>query len=55
MASYFSAAKLRWLLDSDPVMRDRSENGELLFGTMDTWITWNLTGGPATVDCTSPT
>jgi glycerol kinase len=45
MASYFSAAKLRWLLDSDPVIRDRAEDGELLFGTMDTWITWNLTGG----------
>ncbi len=45
LVNYFSGAKLRWLLDSDPALRRRATNGELLFGTMDTWITWNLTGG----------
>jgi len=42
---YFSAPKLRWLLDSEPDLQDRADRGELLFGTMDSWITWNLTGG----------
>ena len=45
MASYFSAAKLKWLLDADPSLRPAAERGDLLFGTMDSWITWNLTGG----------
>ena len=45
LVTYFSAAKLRWLLDSDPSIGDRAAAGDLLFGTMDTWITWNLTGG----------
>ena len=42
---YFSAPKLRWLLESEPDLQDRADRGELLFGTMDSWITWNLTGG----------
>lgn len=46
MATYFSGAKLKWLLDRDPQLRPAAERGELLFGTMDSWITWNLTGGP---------
>lgn len=46
LASYFSALKLRWLLDHVPDARARAEAGELLFGTMDTWLLWNLTGGP---------
>ncbi len=45
LVTYFSGAKLRWLLDSDPALAARARRGELLFGTMDTWITWNLTGG----------
>ncbi|MEO5833149.1 MAG: glycerol kinase GlpK [Nakamurella sp.] len=45
LVTYFSGAKLRWLLDSDPALAERADRGELLFGTMDTWITWNLTGG----------
>lgn len=44
-ATYFSGPKLRWILDSDPSLRDRAERGDLLFGTMDTWLVWNLTGG----------
>lgn len=46
LATYFSALKLQWLLDEVPGARDRAEHGELLFGTMDSWLTWNLTGGP---------
>ena len=42
---YFSAPKLRWLLDPEPELRTGADRGELLFGTMDSWITWNLTGG----------
>ena len=46
LATYFSGPKLRWILDHDPALRERAEAGELLFGTMDTWLVWNLTGGP---------
>jgi glycerol kinase len=42
---YFSATKLAWLLDNVPGVRARARNGELLFGTVDTWLIWNLTGG----------
>ena len=45
LASYFSALKLQWLLDTVPGARSTAERGELLFGTMDTWVVWNLTGG----------
>ncbi len=45
LASYFSALKLQWLLDEVPDARARAERGELLFGTIDTWLIWNLTGG----------
>ena len=44
LASYFSALKLRWLLDSVPGARARAEAGDLLFGTVDTWLLWNLAG-----------
>lgn len=43
--SYFSATKLKWLLDRIPGARKRAEEGELLFGTIDSWILWNMTGG----------
>jgi len=46
LATYFSALKLRWLLDRVPGAREKAETGEALFGTMDSWIAWNLTGGP---------
>ncbi|HTZ45595.1 MAG TPA: glycerol kinase GlpK [Jatrophihabitans sp.] len=46
LAAYFSATRLRWLLDTVPGARPRAEAGELLFGTMETWLIWNLTGGP---------
>ncbi|MBL3686763.1 glycerol kinase [Leucobacter zeae] len=45
LASYFSATKIAWLLEHVPGARERAERGELLFGTTDTWVLWNLTGG----------
>ena len=42
---YFSASKIRWLLDNVPDARDQAEKGELLVGTVDTWLIWKLTGG----------
>ncbi len=42
---YFSASKLKWLLDTVPGARERARRGELAFGTIDSWLIWNLTGG----------
>src|SRR5688572_7890323 len=42
---YFSATKLAWILDEVPGVRDRARKGELLAGTIDTWLLWKLTGG----------
>jgi glycerol kinase len=47
--AYFSATKLKWILDQVPGARERAGRGELLFGTVDTWLIWNLTGGEAHV------
>ncbi len=44
LATYFAGPKIKWILDNVDGARTRAENGELLFGTMDTWIIWNLTG-----------
>ena len=44
LATYFSGPKIKWLLDHVPGARQKAENGELLFGNIDTWIIWNLTG-----------
>lgn len=43
--AYFSGTKVKWILDHVEGARDRAERGELLFGTIDTWLIWNLTGG----------
>jgi glycerol kinase len=43
--AYFSGTKIRWLLDEVPGLRKRAEAGEILFGTVDTWLLYNLTGG----------
>lgn len=43
--AYFSASKVRWLLDTVSGARERAERGELAFGTVDSWLIWNLTGG----------
>lgn len=43
--AYFSGTKIRWILDNVPGARERAERGELRFGTVDSWLVWNLTGG----------
>ena len=43
--AYFSASKIKWILDREEGLRARAERGELLFGTVDTWLVWKLTGG----------
>jgi glycerol kinase len=48
LASYFSALKLQWLLDTIPDARAMAESGDALFGTIDSWLLWNLTGQHAT-------
>ncbi|MEU8568676.1 glycerol kinase GlpK [Streptomyces pathocidini] len=45
LASYFAGPKVRWLLDNVEGLRERAERGDILFGTMDSWVIWNLTGG----------
>ncbi len=44
LATYFSGPKIKWILDNVPEARARAENGELIFGNIDTWLIWNLTG-----------
>ena len=46
LASYFSGLKLRWLLDHVEGAAERAQVGDVLFGTIDSWLVWNLTGGP---------
>src|SRR5271166_4461536 len=46
LSTYFSGPKITWILDNVAGARERAENGELAFGNMDTWVLWNLTGGP---------
>ncbi|MGI5887929.1 MAG: glycerol kinase GlpK [Oscillospiraceae bacterium] len=43
--AYFSGTKIRWILDNVPSVRERAEKGNILFGTIDTWLIWNLTRG----------
>jgi glycerol kinase len=45
LSTYFSGPKLAWLLEHVPGARERADNGELAFGTIDSWLLWNLTGG----------
>jgi glycerol kinase len=45
LATYFSGPKIRWILDNVDGTREKAESGDLLFGNMDTWLIWNLTGG----------
>jgi glycerol kinase len=56
LATYFSGPKIRWILDNVDGARQRAEAGELLFGNMDTWVLWNMTGGPdGGIHVTDPT
>src|ERR687883_1080198 len=45
LATYFSGPKIRWILDNVEGAAEKAESGDLLFGNMDTWVIWNLTGG----------
>src|SRR5688572_10836727 len=45
-ATYFSGAKIQWILENVDGVRDAAERGEAVFGNIDTWVIWNLTGGP---------
>ena len=47
--AYFSASKIRWILENTPGAREKARDGELLFGTVDTWLIWKLTNGAAHV------
>lgn len=52
--AYFSGTKIKWILDSDPQLRQRAEAGELAFGTIDTWLIWKMTQGQVhTTDVTN--
>ncbi|UVS81891.1 glycerol kinase GlpK [Actinokineospora sp. UTMC 2448] len=56
LATYFSGPKIRWILDTVDGARERAEAGDLLFGNMDTWVLWNMTGGvDGGVHVTDPT
>jgi glycerol kinase len=46
VATYFSGPKVKWMLDNIPDLRQRADRGQALFGNVDTWLIWNLTGGP---------
>lgn len=46
LAAYFSASKMKWILDNVPGVREAGERGEAVFGTIDTYLVWQLTGGP---------
>ncbi len=50
---YFSASKIRWLLDHDPDLERRAKRGEVCFGTVDSWLIWRLTGGQHLTDVTN--
>ncbi len=45
LSTYFSGPRLRWLFERDPGLRPRAQRGDILFGTIDSWLLWNLTGG----------
>lgn len=53
LTTYFSAPKIRWMLDQTPGLQERAERGEVLFGTIESWLIWNLTGGLHVTDVTN--
>jgi glycerol kinase len=53
LATYFAGPKARWLLDNVDGARKRAENGDLAFGTIDSWLVWNLSGGHHVTDATN--
>jgi glycerol kinase len=56
LATYFSGPKVKWIIDNVPGVRERAQSGDIVFGNIDTWVVWNLTGGPdGGVHVTDPT
>lgn len=56
LATYFSAPKIKWILEHVPGVREAAQKGQALFGNIDTWLIWNLTGGPkGGIHVTDPT
>ncbi|HEY2788687.1 MAG TPA: glycerol kinase GlpK [Gaiellales bacterium] len=56
LATYFSGPKVKWIIDNVPGVKERAQSGDIVFGNMDTWVVWNLTGGPdGGVHITDPT
>jgi glycerol kinase len=53
ISTYFSSLKIRWLLENIPGIRERAAAGEILFGTIDSFLVWRLTGGVHVTDCTN--
>ena len=53
MSTYFSATKIKWMMDNTEGLKKAAKNGEVLFGTIDTWLIWNLTGGSHVTDVTN--
>ncbi|AKK02452.1 glycerol kinase GlpK [Corynebacterium epidermidicanis] len=53
VSTYFSGPKIRWILDNVPGARERAETGELIFGTVESWLIWNLTRGEHVTDVTN--
>lgn len=45
ISTYFSAVKLKWLLDNVPAVKEAHDRDDMFFGTVDTWLLWSLTGG----------
>jgi glycerol kinase len=52
-ATYFSGGKIQWILDNVPDVREDAERGDAIFGTIDTWLLWHLTGGAHVIDVTN--
>jgi glycerol kinase len=56
LATYFSGPKIRWIIDNVPGVKEQAQSGDIVFGNIDTWVVWNLTGGPdGGVHVTDPT
>lgn len=53
LATYFSGPKIKWILDNVAGAKEKAKHGEILFGNMDTWLIWNLTGGVHVTDVTN--
>jgi glycerol kinase len=56
LATYFSGPKIRWIIENVPGVKEQAQSGDIVFGNIDTWVVWNLTGGPdGGVHVTDPT